>query len=132
MKREPETADLLRNLEEQLLQPETRRSAAKTSDLLADDFVEFGSSGRIFDKSKIIDALRQERQSYSVQPYITDFSVRWLCTDTVLATYRLVVCDSAKTMERHTLRSSIWKSVDGKWQMIFHQGTPTRTTITTP
>src|SRR5271169_2683111 len=131
MKRELETADLLRNLEEQLLQPEIRRSAAKTSDLLADDFVEFGSSGRIFDKSKIIDSLRQERQSYSAQWYITDFSVRWLCTDTVLATYRLVVCDRAKTMERHTLRSSIWKSVDGKWQMIFHQGTPT-TIISTP
>jgi hypothetical protein len=51
MKPEPNTADLLRSLEEQLLQSDIRRSAAKVGDLLADDFVEFGSSGRVFSKS---------------------------------------------------------------------------------
>ncbi len=25
----------------------------------------------------------------------------------------------------HTLRSSVWKLIDGNWQMAFHQGTPT-------
>ena len=55
MKREPNTANLLRSLEEQLLQPEIRRSAAKVGDLLADEFVEFGSSGRAFSKSETIE-----------------------------------------------------------------------------
>lgn len=122
---EPETADLLRALEERLLQPEIRRSAAKIGDLLADEFVEFGSSGRVFDKSQIIERLPQECQAIPPQWSITDFSVRWLAPDAVLATYRLVVCHDAADDERHTLRSSIWKLINDKWQMIFHQGTPT-------
>jgi hypothetical protein len=75
---EPETADLLRGLEERLLQPEIRRSAAKIDDLLADEFVEFGSSGRAFDKSKITERLGQECQAMPRRRSITDFSVRWL------------------------------------------------------
>jgi hypothetical protein len=121
---ELETADLLRGLEERLLQPEIRRSVAQIGDLLADEFVEFGSSGRAFDKSKIIERLAQELQATPPQRSITDFSVRWLAPDTVLATYRLVVGHDATDDERHTLRSSIWKLIDDKWQMIFHQGTP--------
>src|SRR5712672_1179012 len=82
MKQEQETADLLRSLEEQLLQPNTRRSADKLCNLLADDFVEFGSSGRTFDKSKIIESLRQEQQQeQSAQRSIADFSTRSLSSD---------------------------------------------------
>lgn len=125
MKPEPNTADLLRSLEEQLLQPQIRKSAAKLSDLLADEFVEFGSSGRAFNKSETIESLRRERADHSVQRAIVDFAVRWLAPNTVLATYRLVVRHGSDERERHTLRSSIWKSSHGNWQMIFHQGTPT-------
>jgi hypothetical protein len=50
---------LLRGLEEELLKPEVRRSADRLSHLLADEFVEFGSSGRIFDKRQIIESLKQ-------------------------------------------------------------------------
>jgi hypothetical protein len=101
---EPETADLLRALEERLLQPEIRRSAAKIGDLLADEFVEFGSSGRVFDKSKVIERPGQECQATPRQRSITDFSVRWPAPGTVLATYRLVVGHDATDDERHTLR----------------------------
>jgi hypothetical protein len=125
MESEPRTVDVLRSLEEQLLHDEVRKSATKLSALLGDEFIEFGSSGRIFDKPTIVESLRQEYQSGSVRRTITDFSVRWLCPDTVLATYRLVVRHSGDKDERHTLRSSVWKSNHGKWQMIFHQGTPT-------
>lgn len=38
------------DLEDRLLQPEIRRSREEISMLLADDFVEFGVSGRTFDK----------------------------------------------------------------------------------
>jgi hypothetical protein len=44
MEADLDTADLLRSLEERLLKPETRRSVDQVSDLLADEFVEFGSS----------------------------------------------------------------------------------------
>jgi len=126
VKQEQETADLLRSLEEQLLQPNTRRSADKLCNLLADDFVEFGSSGRTFDKSKIIESLRQEQQQeQSAQRSIADFSTRSLSSDTVLVTYRLVVQRGTAELQVHSIRASIWKSINGRWQMVFHQGTPT-------
>jgi predicted lysophospholipase L1 biosynthesis ABC-type transport system permease subunit len=40
-----------------------------------------------------------------------------------LVTYRLVVRRSDVEGEAHSLRSSIWKAINGRWQMIFHQGT---------
>ena len=61
MEVESKEAALLRSLEEQLLQPEIRKNSEKLGDLLADEFVEFGSSGRTFDKRSIIDRLPQEQ-----------------------------------------------------------------------
>ena len=52
-------ADLLRRLEVRLLQSDVRRSPTAVADLLADEFVEFGSSGRVFDKAQSIDPLRE-------------------------------------------------------------------------
>jgi hypothetical protein len=37
--------------------------------------------------------------------------------------YRTVSRISTTGEQRRTLRSSIWKRIDGRWQMIFHQGT---------
>jgi len=52
--------ELVRGLEEQLLRPDVRRSPTAVAELLADEFVEFGSSGRVLDKRQIIDVLRGE------------------------------------------------------------------------
>jgi len=125
MERASELADVLRRLEEQLLQPEIRRSADQVSYLLADEFVEFGSSGRVFDKAQIIASLQQEKEQ-AAQRTIDDFSVKWLTPEIALLAYRLVVRRGASEEETHTLRSSIWKLIDGRWQMIFHQGTPAK------
>ena len=45
MKEKYSHEEFLRRLEERLLQPEVRQSAEAVADLLADDFIEFGSSG---------------------------------------------------------------------------------------
>jgi hypothetical protein len=60
---EPESieADLIRQLEERLLRPEVRASADQVAVLLADGFVEFGTSGRIYNKEQMIDLLQQEQ-----------------------------------------------------------------------
>jgi len=43
---------------------------------LADEFVEFGKSGRVYDKQVTIDALAGESVSgASIVPQVTDFSV---------------------------------------------------------
>jgi hypothetical protein len=105
------------SLEERLLQPEVRKSVKELEALLADDFIEFGSSGRIFNKQQVIDGLVNESP---VQMTLMDFNAKLLAPDVALTTYRVV-----KHQDRRcSLRSSIWKWKEGKWQMFFHQGTP--------
>ena len=41
----------------------------------------------------------------------------------VLVTYRIARRASPEESPQHLLRSSIWKLIDGQWQMVFHQGT---------
>jgi hypothetical protein len=56
----PDLAAHLFHLEQQLLQPSTRRDATALTSLLAEDFREFGSSGRVYTRQQIIDALATE------------------------------------------------------------------------
>ena len=115
--------DFFRDLEERLLRPEVRRSPDEAGKLLATDFIEFGSSGAVYSRQQILDALAKESP---MELSATDFSVRVLCDGVVLLTYRSVRNDPASGQEWHSLRSYIWKFVDGRWLMSFHQGTPTR------
>ncbi|MGM0878048.1 MAG: DUF4440 domain-containing protein [Bacillota bacterium] len=55
-----------------------------------------------------------------IVPY--DFEIHPISDGAVLATY----CVKDETRNQHTLRSSIWKLIDGRWQMFFHQGTITK------
>ena len=113
-------AQQLRKLEESLLQPSMRRSPDAVAVLLTDDFCEFGSSGRIFRKEEIIAALRTEPPR---QISIADFSVRNLTSETALVTYRAIRPGETDQGARTSLRSSMWVFRDGRWQMLFHQGT---------
>lgn len=101
-------------LELSLLDPAVRKSVVKINQLIADAFVEFGSSGKIYHKNELLEELPlEEPQIYKV----LNFSTSELAEDVVLATY-LVEIDGARS-----LRSSIWKYNGDAWQMIFHQGT---------
>ncbi|RRN74013.1 DUF4440 domain-containing protein [Peribacillus simplex] len=108
----------LYQLEEKLLKSEIRTSPEELSLLLKDDFFEFGSSGRIWTKSNCIG----EEGIGAVNMILSDFDMHQLSEDTVLTTYRIF--DEVKA--EHTLRSSIWKYANGRWQMFFHQGTKTK------
>ena len=106
----------LRDLEESLLLASVRKSE-RVAQLLAEDFVEFGSSGRIFTKQKIIASLRAEPPA-SVTA--TEFRVVLLAPGTALVTYR---AHRHTAPPVYTLRSSLWQLQQGQWQMVFHQGT---------
>ena len=71
----------VRRLEERLLQPEVRQSAAEVATLLAPAFMEFGSSGRIFTKSQIIEALQGEEP---VRRALEEFKTSLLAPGVVL------------------------------------------------
>ena len=100
-----------------LLQPEIRGSSA-VSRLLADDFMEFGSSGRVFTKADII-ALLQTESPIKLQA--SQFETRMLAANVVLLTYRVRRISEPPVL---SLRSSLWEKRGETWQMVFHQGTP--------
>jgi hypothetical protein len=121
----PAEAPLLRRLEEELLKQEFRHSPDQVSALLSDDFVEFGSSGGVYNKHQVIEALEQEGPpDPSIRISLVDFIARRLASDVILVTYRTIQESGPGTTQESRLRSSIWKLIEGRWQMVFHQGTP--------
>ncbi len=101
-----------------LLQPEVRRSREALEELLAQDFREFGSSGRAYTRKEEIEGLLAET---SREIRIVDFAVVELAPGVAMATYCSVHEASS------ALRSSLWVQRDGRWQMLFHQGTKVAT-----
>jgi len=114
-------AETIRKLEERLLPSGVRRSVEDALKLLADEFIEYGWSGGIYDKKQIIEGLQGEDH---VKISISDFAVAVLASSVILATYHAVRHES-DGRKSYSLRSSIWKFVNGRWQVVFHQGTPT-------
>lgn len=106
----------LQGLEESLLQPGVRKSE-RASQLLADSFVEFGSSGRTFTKEQSISSMHAESP---VDCTATGFNVRLLAPHIALVTYRACLHSVPPVF---SMRSSIWQQRNGQWQMGFHQGT---------
>jgi hypothetical protein len=117
-------ADDVLALELRLLEPEFRRDRAAVARLLGDDFVEFGSSGRVFNKAQILDLLATEPPLHLEA---TDFEARQLASDVCLVTYRSMRLDAVPATD--VLRSSLWARRDGRWQVIFHQGTRMATDV---
>lgn len=111
-------AELIYKLENELLKPEIRNSKEEIEKLISDDFIEFCSSGRTY-KYKKGDTFYEENVSYE----ITDFDLRRLSSDCVLATYKLIKNFHKDNSKNCSLRSSIWKCILGNWKIIFHQGT---------
>lgn len=115
------TADELRTLEERLLQSDFRRNREAVSDLLADDFREFGSSGRVWNKTEILDLLGTEA---TFRVTLQNFHAIELASGAFLLTYTTTE-QHLGTQSAVALRSSIWIMRAGRWQIIFHQGTRT-------
>jgi len=110
--------DSVIQLEKSLLDPINRTNLLILDSLLHDEFVEFGSSGKVYNKQDILKRLPHE-QHRMLEVESTSITTRKFSDDCILLTYNLIF-DS----ELHSRRSSIWiKNLD-KWQLVFHQGTP--------
>jgi hypothetical protein len=86
-----DVGETLQRLETELLRSEVRRDAARVSELLADEFCEFGVSGRVFTKASIVAELKEERP---VAITLEDFACKELADGVALVTYR-----TSKTVE---------------------------------
>jgi hypothetical protein len=113
----------LRKLEESLLDTSVRRDRKRLRSMLAETFLEFGSSGRMWTRSSIIEML--SRETAFIPPAIVDFHCALLSDDVALVTYRTVRTDPNSGEVLASLRSSIWTNEAGAWRMRFHQGTRT-------
>jgi hypothetical protein len=109
---------LLLSLEQQLMDPEFRKDRDQTAALLAEEFFEFGSSGRVWTRAEILEPSSANQSALAVE----DFVVRSIAPELVQVTYRTV-----RTMreggQQAALRCSLWIWREDRWQMIFHQGT---------
>ena len=114
-------AEELKRLEEALLRPEVRRSPENMDALLADDFVEFGKSGRMYRKA---DILNIAAPPWDGQLSLLEFSAKALAPSVALVTYRSML-RVADGRARYAVRSSIWRRTAQGWRLVLHQGTPT-------
>ena len=111
-------------LENSLLTSETRKSPQKIAELLVSDFIEFTGSGSEY-HYKNGDVFQEQNDNSKLDWEIVDFKIRELATDCILATYKAVKHSELNESKKYSLRSSVWKHYDGKWKIVFHQGTPT-------
>jgi len=110
----------LRRLEESLWQPDVRFSVPKMKALLADDFVEIGASGRLYDRAATLAA---PAVAFEAELPLAEFAVRALSIDIAQVTY--LSADTRAGELHRARRSSIWSRTHGGWRLRFHQGTPT-------
>lgn len=108
----------LLDLEKSLLDPALRASPGYLEDVLSEGYVEYGASGRVYDRQQAIAAVITS----GIDPCtITGFAARWLDPDIALVNYRLI-CQPGAGEPVHTMRRSIWKRVGGNWKILYHQG----------
>lgn len=83
--------------------------------------MEFGVSGRVYTKRDVLDAA--DRLPDVVTP-VDEFELRVETATVALVTYHSTTrCGDGSLVS--ALRSSLWVLRDGRWQIRFHQGTPT-------
>jgi hypothetical protein len=114
--------DTLRKLEIETHQPDVRADRHKLGRLLHPNFLEIGRSGVLYSRDSVLTEFSAGPPSYCV--WSQDFQIESLAENLALLTYRSAHLADDGTLERHTLRASLWQSTEVGWQLRFHQGTP--------
>jgi crotonobetainyl-CoA:carnitine CoA-transferase CaiB-like acyl-CoA transferase len=113
-----EEVALVVDRELRLLRPAVRRDPELVDALLDPGFVEFGASGRRWDRAAMVAAIGAELTD-GTEPEVSEVDAQRLAADLVQVTYR------TDRPGRSVRRSSLWrKDSGGDWRLCFHQGTP--------
>ena len=111
----------LRSREPIFHRPEHGTDRAAFEAMMAPDYWEVGASGRIYDRAAVLAELDRRYADPGYDPMegleVRVFSCRATGEGTWLATYHL------RQGERETRRVSVWQRQDGRWVLIYHQGT---------
>ncbi|QGF24802.1 DUF4440 domain-containing protein [Raineyella fluvialis] len=113
----PEDADVRAVIEAELelLRPATATDRARIEQLLAPDFREVGASGRLWDRTAMVEAMVAGPSARSVRA--SDIEGRRVGADLVLVT-----CVSISG-HRRAHRTSLWRRYGRRWRIVHHQGT---------
>jgi len=120
---DPDDVARLTELEESLWRATTRFDRAHLDRVFADDFDEFGRSGKHWSREASIAADGEAFETVLPLPHLR---VRALGPDAALLTYRSETTYPDDDMTLIANRSSVWQRIEGEWRLRFHQGTPTR------
>lgn len=104
--------------EELLLDNAIRNDAGKIAELLDASFVEFTSSGAQYRYSPGATFGDLDGVSYLDRDTVRMLNLADDCKLLLYVNSR--VCKNARMKSN---RSSVWKKIDGKWKLVFHQGT---------
>jgi hypothetical protein len=98
--------------------PEFGTTRQDFEQMMDPDFWEVGASGRRYSREYVLDTLERRAQNPTEEAWETqDFQCLELGAKTYLLTYTLI------QGERVTRRSTIWRSTELGWQILYHQGT---------
>jgi hypothetical protein len=110
------TEEQLVELEHSLWRAETRFDRQFMERVLADDFSEFGRSGKVHTRFDTLGVTGE-----TIQATLRDIEVDRVTEDVALVTY---VGEVQQDVLHVANRASVWVRRDGRWQLRFHQGTP--------
>lgn len=107
----------LKKLEESLWIEETRFDNDYMDKVLDDAFFEYGRSGKTYSRTE---CMSHPRQTIGAKIPLEKFEVHDVSDTVKLVTYISEVGSESLRANR----SSLWVSVEGRWRLRFHQGTP--------
>lgn len=113
--------DEIRRLEESLWQAKSRFDNNLMDQVFAEDFFEFGRSGRTYARHEMLFEPTDFQEIAATIP-LPEFRARHITEDVIQTTYVSEVTNDGAIQRGN--RSSIWSLVDGAWRLRFHQGTP--------
>ncbi|WIY83287.1 ribonuclease HI family protein [Propionimicrobium sp. PCR01-08-3] len=105
--------DQVTGFEKELLTDKVRSNPERVRQLLHPKFSEFGASGRIWTRNRLLAEIGPMPVRVSFEPIGSER----LAEDVILLRWRAVGAHST------WLRSSIWQRLDGRWRLLFSQGT---------
>ncbi|GAA2179164.1 ribonuclease HI family protein [Brooklawnia cerclae] len=105
---------LVVDLEKALLTDAVRTDPGRLRQLLHPEFTEFGASGRIWTRNRLL----AETGPLPVRLAFEPIGTERLADDVILLRWRAVGAHGT------WLRSSVWQRVEGSWRCRFAQGTP--------
>lgn len=107
-------------LEKELHKKSVRKDPALLKKYLSVEFLEYGSSGKVYTLQDILTRLPAEDGIEVIEANL--FKLTPVKEDWVLMNYESKRTDSDGFSIR-TLRTSIWRKEGEEWKMFFHQGT---------